>query len=325
MDKKLYNTLNKVQLTEKLDSEEFVRLTCSFYKYINIKDPLKLRDELYIELSNLGILGRIYVAKEGINAQISVPEYQWEKLATLINSNQYLKNIHINQAVEEGVSFYKLKIKIKNEIVAYGMEESSFDMQVTGKHLNSDEFNNELNKPDTIIVDMRNKYESEVGRFEGAILPDVETSRELLPKVSKLLNGKEDKQVLLYCTGGIRCEKASSFLIKKGFKNVKQLKGGVINYANEIKEKKLQSKFIGKNFVFDARLGESITDDILGECYICKTPADKHGDCNNQMCHILFLACEDCAKKFDGCCSNKCKEIAALPIEKQRILRRVKQ
>ncbi len=325
MDKKLYNTLNKVQLTEKLDSEEFVRLTCSFYKYINIKDPLKLRDELYIELSNLGILGRIYVAKEGINAQISVPEYQWEKLVTLINSNQYLKNIHINQAVEEGVSFYKLKIKIKNEIVAYGMEESSFDMQVTGKHLNSDEFNNELNKPDTIIVDMRNKYESEVGRFEGAILPDVETSRELLPKVSKLLNGKEDKQVLLYCTGGIRCEKASSFLIKKGFKNVKQLKGGVINYANEIKEKKLQSKFIGKNFVFDARLGESITDDILGECYICKTPADKHGDCNNQMCHILFLACEDCAKKFDGCCSNKCKEIAALPIEKQRILRRVKQ
>tara|TARA_B100000700_G_scaffold21310_1_gene20709 strand:+ start:7224 stop:8201 length:978 start_codon:yes stop_codon:yes gene_type:complete len=325
MDKKLYNTLSKVQLTEKLDSEEFVRLTCSFYKYINIKDPLKLRDELYIELSNLGILGRIYVAKEGINAQISVPEYQWEKLVTLINSNQYLKNIHINQAVEEGVSFYKLKIKIKNEIVAYGMEESSFDIQVTGKHLNSDEFNNELNKPDTIIVDMRNKYESEVGRFEGAILPEVETSRELLPKVSKLLNGKEDKQVLLYCTGGIRCEKASSFLIKKGFKNVKQLKGGVINYANEIKEKKLQSKFIGKNFVFDARLGESITDDILGECYICKTPADKHGDCNNQMCHILFLACEDCAKKFDGCCSNKCKEIAALPIEKQRILRRVKQ
>ena len=325
MDKKLYNTLNKVQLIEKLDSEEFVRLTCSFYKYINIKDPSKLRDELYIELSNLGILGRIYIAKEGINAQISVPEYQWEKFATLINSNQYLKNIHINQAVEEGISFYKLKIKVKNEIVAYGMGESSFDMQVTGKHLNSDEFNNELNKPETIIVDMRNKYESAVGRFERAILPDVETSRELLPAVSKLLQGKEDSQVLLYCTGGIRCEKASSFLIKKGFKNVKQLKGGVINYANEIKEKKLQSKFIGKNFVFDARLGESITDDILGECYICKSPADKHGDCNNQMCHILFLACEDCSKKFEGCCSNKCKEIANLPIEKQRILRRAKQ
>ena len=325
MDKNLYNTLNKNQLTNKLNAENFYRRTCSFYKYINIKDPLKLRDELYIELSNLGILGRIYVAKEGINAQISVPEHQWNKFIKLSRSNQYFKNIHINQAVEDGISFYKLKIKVKNEIVAYGIKESEVDMQVTGDHLSSDEFNKAMDNPETLIVDMRNKYESEVGRFEGAILPDVETSRELLPAVSKLLNGKEDKQVLLYCTGGIRCEKASSFLIKKGFKNVKQLKGGVINYANEIKEKKLQSKFIGKNFVFDARLGESITDDILGECYICKTPADKHGDCNNQMCHILFLACEDCAKKFDGCCSNKCKEIAALPIEKQRILRRVKQ
>ena len=195
-------------------------------------------------------------------------------------------------------------------------------MKITGDHLNSDEFNKAMDNPETLVVDMRNKYESEVGRFEGAMLPNVDTSRELLTAVSKLLQGKKDNQVLLYCTGGIRCEKASSYLIKKGFKNIKQLKGGVINYANEIKEKKLQSKFIGKNFVFDARLGESITDDILGKCYICKSPADKHTDCKNQICHILFLACEGCAKKFEGCCSNKCKEIAALPIEKQRVLRK---
>ena len=325
MNNNLYNTLNKEELLEKLFSEKFKRRTCSFYKYMHIDDPIDFRDELYLKFNQLNILGRIYVAKEGINAQISIPENRWRKFEKLIYSIKYLQGIRINHAVEDGVSFYKLKIKVKNEIVAYDINASAFDMKVTGEHLNSDEFNKEMENPNAIVVDMRNNYESEVGRFKGAILPNVETSRELLPEVTKLLEGKEDNHILLYCTGGIRCEKASAFLIKKGFKNVKQLKGGVINYANDVKSKKITSKFIGKNFVFDARLGESVTTDVLGKCYICNLPANKHADCNNQMCHILFLACSDCAKAFENCCSNKCKEIAALPIEKQKILRKIKK
>tara|TARA_B110000014_G_scaffold261671_1_gene253848 strand:+ start:1975 stop:2952 length:978 start_codon:yes stop_codon:yes gene_type:complete len=322
MNKNLYNTLNKQELLEKLSSEKFERRTCSFYKYMYIEDPISFRDELYLNFNTLNILGRIYIAKEGINAQISIPKNTWHKFKNLIQSNKDLKDARINHAVEEGVSFYKLKIKIKNEIVTYDIDASDFDMKITGQHLNSDQFNKEMDNPDSIVLDMRNNYESEVGRFEGAILPNVETSRELLPEVTKLLEGKEDNQILLYCTGGIRCEKASSFLIKKGFKNVKQLEGGVINYANDVKSKKITSKFIGKNFVFDARLGESVTNDVLGKCYICKSPADNHGDCKNQICHILFLACSNCAVKFAGCCSAQCKNIAELPIEKQKILRK---
>jgi len=169
---------------------------------------------------------------------------------------------------------------------------------------------------------MRNYYESEIGKFENAIIPNVETSKELLPKVKKILAGKEDKQILLYCTGGIRCEKASSYLIKNGFKSVNQLKGGIIQYAHEIKKKNIKSKFIGKNFVFDNRLGERITDDIISNCHICKKPCDNHTDCKNDACHILFIQCQDCERDLNGCCSDKCKEIASLPIETQKELRK---
>ena len=169
---------------------------------------------------------------------------------------------------------------------------------------------------------MRNYYESEVGRFENAIIPDVDTSRELLPEVKNLLNGHEKDEILLYCTGGIRCEKASSYLIKSGFSNVNQLKGGIIQYAHDVRTKGLDSKFKGKNFVFDARMGERITNDIVGKCHQCGNPADHHLDCGNEACHILFIQCDKCYKKYDGCCTKECKDFASLPIEEQRILRK---
>ena len=126
----------------------------------------------------------------------------------------------------------------------------------------------------------------------------------------------------MYCTGGIRCEKASSHLIKLGCKNVFQLNGGIIEYVNQIKEDRIDSKFIGKNFVFDDRMGERVTDDIIAKCHLCDSPSDSHINCNNDACHILFIICLKCEQKLDGCCSKECQNISHLPLEKQKIVRK---
>ena len=173
---------------------------------------------------------------------------------------------------------------------------------------------------------MRNHYESEIGHFKGAQLPDVDTFRESLPIIEKKYNSsKEEKNILMYCTGGIRCEKASAYLINKGYKNVYQLNGGIIEYARQVKEHNLENKFLGKNFVFDNRRSERISGDIISNCHQCGDKCDEHVNCNNEACHLLFIQCESCAKKYDGCCSIECSEINSLPIEKQKELRRGKK
>ena len=213
-------------------------------------------------------------------------------------------------------------VKVKKEIVAYGIPKNKYNMKIIGKHLSTEQFNSAINKEQTTIIDMRNIYESEVGKFKNAEIPQVEKSKDLLPEVRRMLKGREHHQVLLYCTGGIRCEKASSFLINEGIENVKQLKGGIIQYAHDIKKNGVKSKFIGKNFVFDARLGERVSDDIISNCHICNKSSDIHRDCKNDACHILFIQCQECERDLNGCCSDKCKEIASLPIETQKDLRK---
>jgi len=262
------------------------------------------------------------VAAEGVNAQISCPDHQWGAFRKKLNSYEYLSNVPVKRAVKDGQSFYKLTVKIKDQIVAYDVEAAEYDMGNVGRHLNASKFNQKLEQSNVVAVDMRNYYESEVGRFKNALIPDVDTSRELLPKVKKMLKGHEEDEILLYCTGGIRCEKASAYLIKNGFDNVSQLDGGIIQYAHEIEKNGLKSKFIGKNFVFDDRMGESITDDIIGSCHQCEKPSDTHIDCGNDACHILFIQCDDCNVVYNGCCSKECMEFASLPIEEQRILRK---
>ena len=318
----LFNKKNREDLKESLKAESFKRITASFYKYFNIEDPNSFRDMIYIKWDDLDIFGRIYIASEGINAQLSVPENYWDKFIATTNEIKNLENVPIKKALDYGHSFYKLTIKVREELVAYHVPSDTFDMKKTGKHLNAEEYNKAFENSEAIVVDMRNYYESEIGRFENALIPDVETSKELLPKVKKMLNGNENKQILLYCTGGIRCEKASAYLIQNGFKNVNQLQGGIIQYAHDVKEKGLQSKFRGKNFVFDQRLGERVTDDILSLCHICGLSCDSHTDCKNDACHILFIQCENCREKLDGCCSKECKNFAKLPIEEQKILRK---
>ena len=322
MKKKLYNQKNRSQLKSDLAAEKFSRLTCSFYRYVKIDNPNILRDKLYKEWVELNVLGRVYIAEEGINAQISIPEPVFDTFIGLLNKKDCLANMPLKYAVEEGQSFIKLAVRVKKEIVAYDIPSNEYNMDQVGKHLSSSEFNKAVDNPDSIVVDMRNYYESEVGHFNNAILPDVERSKDLLPEVKRLLKNNEEKEVLLYCTGGIRCEKASSYLLHHGFKNVKQLNGGIIQYAHDVKEKNLNSKFIGSNFVFDQRLEERITDDIISTCHQCGHSCDTHTDCLNQACHILFIQCEKCREKFNGCCSIECKDFASLPIDEQRVLRK---
>ena len=317
--KKLYNQKSKDLLIKKLESEDFKRITCSFYKYFKIDDPFILRDEIYSEFDSLNILGRIYLAYEGINAQLSVPEKNWEIFLTIIKT--YV-DAPIKTAVKDGLSFLKLIVKVKKEIVAYAIPKNKYNMDVVGKHLNTEDFNKAVAQDNTTVIDMRNIYESEVGRFHNAEIPQSDKSKDLLPEVRRMLKGKEDHQVLLYCTGGIRCEKASSYLIKEGIKNVKQLQGGIIQYAHDIKSKNIKSEFIGKNFVFDARLGERITNDIISSCHLCNEPSDNHKDCKNDACHILFIQCEKCDSDLNGCCSIKCKEIESLPLREQKEIRK---
>ncbi len=319
----LYNRINGKILKERLVLSPSNRTTISFYKYHHILSPKDFRDELYKNLETLSVLGRIYVASEGINAQISVPEKQLEQFRDYIYSIPFLNGVRLNLAVQDnGKSFFKLKILVRKKIVADGLDDSTFNVTNTGIHVNAREFNKLADDENTIIVDMRNHYESEVGHFKNAICPNVDTFREELTVVEDIMKDQKDKNLLMYCTGGIRCEKASAWMKHIGFKNVFQLDGGIIEYARQSREQGIENKFIGKNFVFDERLGERITDDIIAVCHQCGQPCDDHTNCKNDGCHLLFIQCEACKEKFDGCCSLECKEVISLPPEKQKEIRR---
>ena len=323
----LYNTLSAEQRAQLIEEAGQKRLTLSFYQYAKIENPQQFRDDLFLAWSKLDALGRIYVAHEGINAQMSVPAENLEAFRETLEVYGFMKGIRLNVAVEQDdLSFLKLTVKVRKKIVADGLNDVTFDVTNKGIHLRAKEFNELLEDPDTIVVDFRNHYESEIGHFEGAVTPDVDTFRESLPIINeKLQEHKETKNLLMYCTGGIRCEKASAYFKHQGFKNVYQLEGGIIEYTRQVKEQGLKSKFIGKNFVFDHRLGERITDDIIANCHQCGKPCDTHVNCSNEACHLLFIQCDECAEAMHGCCSDDCLDIIQLPIEEQKRLRKGQQ
>ena len=313
-----YNKLNREAGEKKLAEENFNRITLSFYKYVIIRNARELRNELFVNWNKLNVLGRVYLAEEGINAQISIPKHLFSSFKRHLKSITYFKNIPLKIALEEPVfSFYKLTIKVRKQIVADGLSIENYDITNVGNHLNAKQWNEAIDKGAT-VVDMRNHYESEIGHFKSAILPEAETFREELPMVEEILRGKEDENILLYCTGGIRCEKASAYLKHKGFHSVNQLYGGIINYVHEVNKDGLENKFIGKNFVFDDRLAERVTDDVVSNCHQCGSPCDNHTNCRNLHCNLLFIQCDQCKEKYKNCCSNECVEVTSLSDNKQK-------
>lgn len=319
----LHNRVSQAELKKRLYEETIKRTTVSFYQYFFIEDPVKFRDELYKGLHALHVFGRIYIAHEGINAQVSMPEDNFNAFRDYLYGIPALNNLRLNIAVDnDGKSFWVLKIKVRDKIVADGISDPGFDMANKGKYVNAEQFNVLTNDPDTIVVDMRNHYEYEVGHFENAIEVPSDTFRQQLPMAAEMLGENKDKNIIMYCTGGIRCEKASAYMLHRGFKNVFHLEGGIIHYANKVKEQNLPNKFHGKNFVFDDRLGERITDEIIAKCHQCGEPADTHTNCKNEACHLLFIQCEKCAEKYHGCCSEACNEVITLPEEVQKEMRK---
>ena len=320
----LYNTLSAKERSELIDQAGKNRLTLSFYQYANLENPQIFRDHLFITWNSLDVLGRIYVANEGVNAQLSLPADRFNEFKEHLDSIHFLKGIRLNIAVEQdNKSFLKLKVKVRDKIVADGLNDDTFDVTNKGIHLAAEQFNALIEDKNTVLVDMRNHYESEIGHFKNAITPDVDTFRDSLDIIEHdLKDHKEDKNLVMYCTGGIRCEKASAYFKHKGFKNVYQLEGGIIEYTRQVKEKNLENKFLGQNFVFDDRRAERISQDVVANCHQCGAPFDVHTNCANDACHLLFIQCDACKQEMDHCCSTTCKEIHALPFEEQKALRK---
>lgn len=324
--KKLYNRMDLDEARESLVSESFKRITVSFYNYFRIENPIDFRDELFLKFNELGVLGRIYIAHEGINSQISVPEHNFEAFRDFLYSFEGLAGIRLNIAVDDdGKSFLILKIKVRDKIVADGIEDKTFDVNNRGDYLNAEAFNKFMNdNPDTLLLDMRNHYEYEVGHFDTASEVPSDTFREQLPMAVEMAKGHENKPIVMYCTGGIRCEKASAWMKHNGFNEVYHIEGGIIKYANDVKEKGLENKFVGKNFVFDDRLGERISDDVIAHCHQCGKSFDSHKNCANSACHLLFIQCTECEAKYESCCSVECQEVIHLPEEEQVKIRKSK-
>ena len=217
----LHNRVSQAELKKRLYEETEYRITVSFYQYFFIENTQAFRDDLYKGLSALNVFGRIYIAAEGINAQVSIPESNFDAFEKFLNQYSSLEGIRLNKAVDnDGKSFWVLKIKIREKIVADGIVDPSFNMANKGKYVNASEFNQLTTDPNTLIVDMRNHYEYEVGHFENAIEVPSDTFREQLPMAANMLEEHKNKNIIMYCTGGIRCEKASAYMLHRGFKNV---------------------------------------------------------------------------------------------------------
>ncbi|EAM8643016.1 rhodanese-related sulfurtransferase [Salmonella enterica] len=316
----LHNRISNDELKARMLAESEPRTTISFYKYFTIVSPQQTRDALYQMFTALGIFGRVYLAHEGINAQISVPQSKVETFRQQLYAfDPTLDGLRLNIALEDdGKSFWVLRMKVRDRIVADGIDDPSFDASNVGAYLKAAEVNAMLDDPDAIFIDMRNHYEYEVGHFENALEIPADTFREQLPKAVEMLREHADKKIVMYCTGGIRCEKASAWMKHNGFNKVWHIEGGIIEYARRAREQGLPVRFIGKNFVFDERMGERISDEVIAHCHQCGALCDSHTNCKNAGCHLLFIQCPLCASKFNGCCSEQCCEELALPEDEQR-------
>lgn len=305
----LHNRKSREQLQAQLALEQAPRQVASFYRYTDIANPYTWRDELYRAWQPLGVLGRIYVAHEGINAQFSVPQPQWQAFVASLEQWPATAGVFINKSAHGKTdTFLKLKIKARRQIVADGLPQDLLCTHQPAPHLPPMEFNQKMTDPMVQVIDVRNHYECETGYFAGAYLPKSERFADVLPEIKQQFATNKSQPLLLYCTGGIRCEKASAYLKSAGFENVYQLQGGIVNYLNTMQASALPAKFIGSLFVFDGRMAEPSVNQVISRCYQCQTPHDVHSDCAYPQCHELILQCPQCHQQFDGCCSLECQQ-----------------
>ena len=272
-----------------------------YYKFVEIDDPnYETMQHKYV-CNGIGLKGRIIIATEGINGTVAGTSAQLKKYIDYMNGHPLFSGIVFKRSYAGKMPFGKMIVKRRDEIVTLGKK---VDMKNTGKYLKPSELHELFeNNEDMVVVDMRNNYEYEVGRFDGAIQPDT-TKFYGLPKKIKNLKIDKNKKVVTYCTGGIRCEKATALLKEVGVEDVYQLEGGIVKYL----EKYPNGYFRGKNFVFDKRMVTN-TDtpsgqEVLSKCSYCKSLSDRYVDCTDLECHKLFICCKKCEEQYSGRCSN---------------------
>ena len=276
-----------------------------YYCYAKIEDPEEFRVQHHLYCIEHGLRGRIIIAKEGINGTISGLKSECEKYMDDLHTDERFSSTEFKIEPFNAHAFQKLNVRVKDEIVHSGLEHID-PTKKTGEYLEPNEFKQIKDRDDVVVVDVRSNYEHNVGKFKNAISFDMDNFRDFPEKVEELEKYK-DKKVITYCTGGIKCEKASAYLLEKGFKNVYQLHGGIIKYGLE----EGGEDFEGKCYVFDNRVVadvNKVNPVVISRCYICDTDCSRMVNCANPECNKHVPICEKCAEEMQGACSEKCKE-----------------
>lgn len=288
-----------------------------FYKYTDITYPkqiLKWQRALCIRLR---LKGRIILAHEGINATLGGRTEALEGYKKAMGKHLLFGDIDFKESSGSAADFPRLRIMIRDEIVHLGLDTTEISPHDGGQHLSPQQAHQLMKaKPDDLVIlDCRNSYETAIGTFEGAIRPNTRYFREFPAWVDKNSDLLKDKQILMDCTGGIRCERASAYVKSKGIaKQVYQIEGGIHRYTEQYPD----GFFRGKNYVFDNRISVKVTDDILGECSLCKTTCDKYTNCINAECNLHFISCDICLQTYANSCSLKCQKLVATHQVNQR-------
>lgn len=281
-----------------------MNVVTSFYKYVEIADPLKLRDEQFELCRSLDIKGRILIGKEGINGSVCGKKKDIEKYRQKLESDHLFSGMDFKEQNSQKKAFSKLYISVRKEIVHFGLE---VNLKNTAEFISPKQLKEWLdNNEDIALVDMRNEYESKIGKFRNAVTLDIRNFRDL-PKAIDEIKSIKGKKIVAYCTGGIRCEKASAFLKENGFNDVWQLRGGILNFGKEFPD----TYWEGKCFVFDERIAIDLNKNNNGPiagCELCDKKAESYINCHNLDCDRLFSCCDECKINFNASCSDECSK-----------------
>ena len=273
-----------------------------FYKFVEVENPSDFVEKHLAFCKKLKIFGKVLVGKEGINGSISGTKEQTEKYKEKLREDKKFSDIIFKEEIGKSSPFTKMSVRDRDEIIRMGKK---IDMNNVGKYISPKEFLSLYDREDKnlIILDARNDYEWKVGKFKNSITPNIKTFREF-PKFVESIKDKKDKKIVMYCTGGIRCEKASSYMIQQGFNDVRQLHGGIISFCQKFPN----TVWDGKCFVFDKRLVSNINEDggLISECLLCNSSCDLYRNCKNKKCDKFVIMCLDCEKKMNACCTDNC-------------------
>jgi predicted sulfurtransferase len=277
-----------------------------YYKYVTIENPHEIMAWIRLLCTKLHLKGRILISTEGINGTLGGMPEEIAEFTKVFLAHPLFQGTDIKESAGSADDFPRLMVKVKKEIVGMGIAPEALTVKDTGVHLTPEETHQLIaTNKELVILDTRNDYESRIGKFTGAIIPPLKTFRDFPQYIEDNLESFKDKEVLMYCTGGVRCERATALLnVKKVAKKVYQIDGGICRYV----EKYPDGFFRGKNYVFDDRIALPVNNDVLTDCDVCQKPADTYTNCMNTQCNVQFVACMPCREKFDYTCSQACHD-----------------